>query len=79
MRRLLRSSLLSFAAAGQRRRPGRGGRALSGTLKTINDRGTILIGYRDSALPFSFLNKAGQPVGFRWICATASPRTWHAL
>jgi glutamate/aspartate transport system substrate-binding protein len=37
---------------------------LSGTLKTIHDRGTILIGYRDSALPFSFLNKAGQPIGF---------------
>jgi glutamate/aspartate transport system substrate-binding protein len=37
---------------------------LTGTLKTINDRGTILIGYRDSALPFSFLNQAGQPVGF---------------
>jgi glutamate/aspartate transport system substrate-binding protein len=37
---------------------------LTGTLKTINDRGTILIGYRDSALPFSFLNRAGQPVGF---------------
>ena len=37
---------------------------LTGTMKTINDRGTILIGYRDSALPFSFLNKAGQPVGF---------------
>ena len=40
------------------------GELLTGTLKTINDRGTILIGYRDSALPFSFLNKAGQPVGF---------------
>jgi len=40
------------------------GEVLSGTLKTINDRGTILIGYRETALPFSFLNKAGQPVGF---------------
>jgi len=40
------------------------GDLLTGTLKTIRDRGTILIGYRDSALPFSFLNKAGQPVGF---------------
>jgi ABC-type amino acid transport substrate-binding protein len=40
------------------------GELLTGTLKTIRDRGTILIGYRDSALPFSFLNKAGQPVGF---------------
>jgi ABC-type amino acid transport substrate-binding protein len=39
------------------------GELLTGTLKTIKDRGTILIGYRDSALPFSFLNKAGQPVG----------------
>ena len=37
---------------------------LTGTLKTINDRDTILIGYRTSALPFSFLNKAGQPIGF---------------
>ena len=37
---------------------------LTGTLKTVNDRGTILIGYRDSALPFSFLNPARQPVGF---------------
>src|SRR4029077_10868782 len=40
------------------------GDLLTGTLKTIRDRGTILIGYRDAALPFSFLNAAGQPVGF---------------
>lgn len=38
--------------------------ALTGTPKTINDRGTILIGYRTTALPFSFLNKGGQPMGF---------------
>ena len=37
---------------------------LTGTLKTIRDRGTILIGYRESATPFAFRNKAGQPVGF---------------
>ena len=36
---------------------------LSGTLKTIHDRGTILIGVRESAIPFSFLNKARQPIG----------------
>ena len=40
------------------------GDTLTGTLKTIHDRGTILIGYRNTALPFSFLNKAGQPIGF---------------
>jgi len=36
---------------------------LTGTLKTINDRGTILIGVREASLPFSFLNKARQPIG----------------
>jgi glutamate/aspartate transport system substrate-binding protein len=37
---------------------------LSGTLKTINDRGTLLIGVRESSIPFSYLNKARQPIGF---------------
>ena len=37
---------------------------LTGTMKTINDRGTILIGVRDSSIPFSYLNKARQPIGF---------------
>ena len=40
------------------------GAPLTGTLKTIVDRGSIVIGYRTGALPFSFLNKAGQPIGF---------------
>lgn len=40
------------------------GAVLTGTLKTLQQRGTILIGYRESALPFSFLNKGSQPVGF---------------
>jgi glutamate/aspartate transport system substrate-binding protein len=37
---------------------------LAGTMKTINDRGTILIGVREASVPFSFLNKARQPIGF---------------
>ena len=37
---------------------------LTGTLKTINDRGTILIGVREASIPFSFLNRARQPIGF---------------
>ena len=37
---------------------------LSGTIKTIHDRGTILIGVRESSIPFSFLNKGRQPIGF---------------
>jgi glutamate/aspartate transport system substrate-binding protein len=40
------------------------GEPLTGTLKTIADRGTILIGYRETAPPFAFLNPGKQPVGF---------------
>lgn len=62
MRHLLAVILLMVSACG-------GARAqddvlLSGTLKTINDRSTILIGYRDSVPPFSFLNPGHQPIGF---------------
>ena len=65
MRRLGRAALLVAAAlstfAGARAEEGE---LLTGTLKTIHARGTILIGYRQNSLPFSFLNKAGQPIGF---------------
>ena len=65
MRRLRTLVCLSFAVAwGGGSVLAEEGAPLSGTLKTINDRGTILLGYRESSLPFSFLNKAGQPVGF---------------
>jgi glutamate/aspartate transport system substrate-binding protein len=38
--------------------------ALSGTLKKIHDTGTITLGYRESSLPFSYLNKRQQPIGY---------------
>jgi glutamate/aspartate transport system substrate-binding protein len=38
--------------------------ALSGTLKKIKDTGTITLGYRESSLPFSYLNKRAQPIGY---------------
>lgn len=37
---------------------------LSGTLKAVKERGAIRIGYRESSLPFSYLNKARQPIGY---------------
>ncbi len=40
------------------------GDPLTGTLKTIEARGTILVGVRDSAIPFAFRNQAGEPIGF---------------
>jgi len=59
--RLLAAAMICLVAAGARAEEGA---LLTGTLKTIAQRGTVLIGYRESALPFSFLNRAGQPVGF---------------
>jgi glutamate/aspartate transport system substrate-binding protein len=37
---------------------------LSGTLKNIKDTGAITIGYRDSSIPFSYLDDNQKPVGF---------------
>ena len=37
---------------------------LTGTLKAIHARGTILLGVRQEAVPFAFKNKGGQPAGF---------------
>jgi glutamate/aspartate transport system substrate-binding protein len=37
---------------------------LSGSLKKIHDTGTITLGYRESSLPFSYLNKLQQPIGY---------------
>ena len=60
MNRFLAALLLVFLAVPARAQDS----LLTGTLKTINDRGTILIGVREASLPFSFLNKARQPIGF---------------
>jgi glutamate/aspartate transport system substrate-binding protein len=38
--------------------------ALTGTLKTIRDTATIRLGFRESSLPFSYLNKVKQPIGY---------------
>ncbi len=62
-RRLGRIALLALCLAAT----GAGaeeGAVLTGTLQAIQQRGAVRVGYRDSAPPFAFLNKAGQPVGF---------------
>jgi len=38
--------------------------ALSGTLKKAKDTGVLTIGYRESSLPFSYLNQAKRPIGY---------------
>lgn len=37
---------------------------LGGTLKKIKDTNTITIGYRESSIPFSFLDDKQQPIGY---------------
>ncbi|NEU10933.1 amino acid ABC transporter substrate-binding protein [Methylobacterium sp. BTF04] len=37
---------------------------LTGTLKKISDTGTVTLGYRESAVPFSFKDGTGQPIGY---------------
>src|SRR3954463_3615414 len=37
---------------------------LTGTLKKVKETGAITIGYRESSIPFSFLNDQQQPVGY---------------
>jgi glutamate/aspartate transport system substrate-binding protein len=43
---------------------------LTGALKKIKDTGTITIGYRETSIPFSYLNAENKPVGFAMdVCA----------
>lgn len=37
---------------------------LTGTLKKVKESRSIVIGYREASLPFSFRNRAGQPIGY---------------
>ena len=37
---------------------------LSGTLKKIKDTKTVTLGYRESSIPFSYVNKPGEPIGY---------------
>lgn len=37
---------------------------LAGTLAKINAAKTVVIGFRDASIPFSYLNKLGQPIGY---------------
>lgn len=44
---------------------------LTGTLKKIKESGTIVLGHRDSSIPFSYLADGSKPVGFSVDIANA--------
>ncbi len=54
--------LSAFAAPAAAQDAGVG--ALSGTLKKIKETGAVTLGYRESSLPFSYLNHRQQPIGY---------------
>ena len=37
---------------------------LSGTLARVKQTGTVRLGYREASIPFSFLDRAGRPIGY---------------
>ena len=37
---------------------------LQGTLKKVRDTGVLLVGYRESSVPFSYLNARREPIGY---------------
>jgi len=37
---------------------------LTGTLKKVRASGAITLGYRESSIPFSYLNSSGEPIGY---------------
>ena len=44
--------------------PSARGQELTGTLKKIKDSRTVTLGYRASSIPFSYLNKLHEPIGY---------------
>jgi glutamate/aspartate transport system substrate-binding protein len=67
--RRLRSVRLAFATALFVAQAGLGGASaraedLSGTLKKIKETGGISLGFRDSSIPFSYLDDSQKPVGY---------------
>ncbi len=55
------------------RGPGAAPRNSTGTLKNIKETGAITLGYRDSSIPFSYLDDNQKPIGYAaWTSATRS-------
>jgi glutamate/aspartate transport system substrate-binding protein len=65
MKRLLATTLIACVAA-----TGAQAQELTGTLKKIKETGAITLGFRESSIPFSYLDDKQQPVGYAMdICA----------
>src|SRR5438128_6866194 len=59
-----RSYITSFALAAALGASQANGQELTGTLKNIKDTGAITLGFRDSSIPFSYLDDNQKPIGY---------------
>src|SRR6185312_8136239 len=57
--RMIAYTLAIAGCAGQA-----GAQELTGTLKNIKETGAITLGYRESSIPFSYLDDSQKPVGY---------------
>jgi glutamate/aspartate transport system substrate-binding protein len=65
LRLLLAAALLAGTAAWSQTEPAPAApAALSGTLAKVRDAGAIVIGYRESSVPFSYLSPRNEPIGY---------------
>ena len=66
-----RLKILGFALAAAIGVSGAHAEELTGTLKNIRETGAITLGFRDSSIPFSYLDDNQKPIGFpmdRKVC-----------
>ena len=76
----LACTLMLAPAGGVRAQPADAGVALSGTLKTLRQRGSILIGHRDASVPFSYLSTLKEPIGYSIeLCKTLAADLGEAV
>jgi glutamate/aspartate transport system substrate-binding protein len=59
-----RSHLIGFALAAVLGAGQAGAQELTGTLKNIKETGAITLGFRDSSIPFSYLDDNQKPIGY---------------
>src|SRR3977135_899927 len=69
-RRMKRLRIMGLVMAGALCAAQANAEDLTGTLKKVKETGVITIGYRDSSIPFSYLDDNQKPIGFAIdICA----------
>lgn len=58
------AAILALAAGGAAAQPAGDDVVLAGTLKALRQRGSVLVGYREASVPFSYLSSLREPIGY---------------